>query len=556
MDQTRILVIGLDGATLDLIKPWAEAGHLPTMKNLMDNGQHAILNSVQPVISAAAWTTFMTGANPGKHGIYDFMIREQETYRLRPVTRRHIATPTLWQVLSQQGYRVGVINVPMTYPPEPVNGFMITGLGTPNFKTFTHPPELSQTLIDKGYRVNRHQYYAGDRPGEFLQDTFEIIESVTQTALGMMASQPWDLFCVVYRDTDDIPHAFWKDMDASHPQHDPDSEFKDAIRQMYQRLDESIAALLTAAGPDTTVLIVSDHGFGPLYKDVYLNEWLRQQGYLRVKQVASQRQLLSRLGLTRNNVSRVLRSLGLERVERLIKDLLGDRIEWLPKEQWSDFSEGIDWSNTQAYSFGYQGQIYLNLKGREPQGIVEPGERAQKLLDEIEARLSTLVDPADGQPVVDRFYRGAQLFHGSRSLQAPDLVLVMRNLAYITRLGFELSSAPGQIFGESPVRESGGHRLEGTLIAAGPAIAPGGGSQAPAWLGDLAPTILQILTAKIPSWMDGRPLTSWLSEIYQDQPPTYEQVELDDSGPQSSEALSAEDEAELIERLKDLGYLG
>ncbi len=227
--DNRILIIGLDGATLDLIAPWAEAGHLPNISSMMQKGVYGKLRSVQPVISAAAWTTFMTGCNPGKHGIYDFVYRETNGYRLRPVTSRNIQQPTLWHLLSEQDRQVGIMNVPMTFPPEKVNGFLVSGLGTPNFKEFTYPEELGDELLAEGYRVNRKMYYPGDDRDGFLQDTQELIDGITTSAIKLLTTREWDLFTVVYRETDDVPHGFWRDMDPEHPQHDPNSPYKDAI---------------------------------------------------------------------------------------------------------------------------------------------------------------------------------------------------------------------------------------------------------------------------------------------------------------------------------------
>jgi predicted AlkP superfamily phosphohydrolase/phosphomutase len=497
----------------------------------------------------------MTGTNPGKHGIFDFVYRQPGDYRLRPATHRDVTQPSLWRLLSERARKVGVINVPMTYPPEAINGFLVSGLGTPNYKTFTYPQELSQDLLQDGYRVNRRMYYTSADPDGFLADTHELIASTTRAALKLMVEQPWDLFVVVYRDTDDVPHGFWRDMDATHPQHVPKSPYKDAILHLYQKLDAYLGQLVAAAGPETTVLLVSDHGFGPLYKEVFLNEWLRQKGYLVTKTVPESRRFLSRVGLTRENVSKILRKFGLGKLERLIKDAIGERIELLPKAQWPDFSEGIDWTQTRAYSFGWQGQIYLNLKGREPQGIVEPGEESEQLLDQIIADLSQWIDPEDNRPVVDQIYRREQLFHGPFSERAPDLTLVMRAMGYITRLGFELSNQPGEIFNATRMEISGGHRLDGVLIASGPAIAPSADHKKPAWLGDIAPTVLHILGEAVPRWMDGQVLVDWLTAPEQTRPVLYfdgNAADLLDK----SEALTESEAAELMKRLSDLGYLG
>ena len=306
----RVLIVGLDGATLDLVQPWVRQGHLPVLADLMQRGSYGPLRSVYPVLSSAAWSSFMTGLNPGKHGIYDFVIRDPKTYQLRPVSRSQMHGRSLWRMLSDHGLKVCVLNVPMTYPPEPVNGRLVSGLGTPDFQIFTYPEQLGEELLRSGYRVNRRVF--GQEEGEqeaFLDDTYDISEHLTSSALRLMGEQPWDLFAIVYRDTDEVAHHFWSYMDVSHPEHDPElaESYGEALLECYQRLDRALGDLLQAAGPNCTVFVVSDHGTGPLYKDVFLNEWLHQQGFLAPASAPSGlRAFLTRLGLTRSKVFRIM----------------------------------------------------------------------------------------------------------------------------------------------------------------------------------------------------------------------------------------------------------
>jgi predicted AlkP superfamily phosphohydrolase/phosphomutase len=554
------LVIGLDGATLDLAGPWARAGKLPVLRSLMERGAYARLRSVLPVLSSAAWASFMTGTNPGKHGVFDFVRRAPGTYRLRPVSRLQIAEPSLWKLLGDQGQRVAALNVPMTYPPEPVNGVLVTGLGTPEFKPFTHPPDLGPRLLQAGYQINRRVFdHSPGHEQAHLQDTHSITRRVTEAALGLLAEEPWAFFMVVYRGPDEMAHAFWHHMDPAHPAHDPSASapYASAILDYYRLVDEEVGRLLDAAGPEATVFIMSDHGSGPLYKDVYLNEWLRQQGYLAPAeaQAGAPRRLLARVGLTRSAASRILRGVGLRRLEQGIKDRLGDRIEWLPRERWGDLADAVDWSHSRAYSFGYHGQIYINVRGREPAGVVAPGAEYHALCDEITEALYALVDPADGRPVVSAVYRGDQVFRGGRMESAPDLIVMMRDLAYITRQGHEFGSQAGRVFVPPVTHQSGSHRLEGLLIAAGPGIQRAQGEQPEASIMDLAPTILHLLQCAVPEAMDGQVLRAWLAPAEAERPvQTYaaEGGAVDRDG----QGLTDEEEAEIVERLRHLGYLG
>ncbi len=557
--MSKVLVIGLDGGTLDLVVSWANQGKLPVLASLMESGKFAPLRSVIPVLSSAAWASFMTGMNPGKHGLIDFVRREKNSYRLHLLNRTHMRGASLWQMLSEQGHKVGVLNVPMTYPPEDVNGFIVSGLGTPDFKPFTFPQELGDELLRRGYIVNKRVVFKPGNEDAFIREAHQIADQTTDTALWLMREKEWDFFMLVYRDTDEMPHFFWRHMDSNHPAHDPstDHRYKDAILDYYQNLDTAIGKLVDAAGPDTTTLILSDHGMGPLYKDVLLNEWLRQNGYLET--ISSQAQLhgssriLASLGLTRTNISSTLRRTGLGSLENRIKDLLGDRIEILPRTPRADFPDAINWTRTRAYSFGYHGQIYINLAGREPQGIVAPGEEYDQLCQQIKSGLQALVDPADGAPVVDAIYNREEIFTGPCEEYAPDLTVVMRDLSYITRKGYEFGNQAGQVFSAPQTGESGSHRYLGMLIMAGAQIAKGSTPSSDPVLYDLAPTILHLLGSPVHSEMDGRVLEEWITTKYPVKTGKY--LCMEENQAPTGQSFSEEDEKEMIERLKGLGYL-
>jgi predicted AlkP superfamily phosphohydrolase/phosphomutase len=556
--MNKVLLIGLDGATLDLIEPWARQGLLPNLASLMSQGAYGRLTSVMPVLSSAAWSSFMTGKNPGKHSIYDFVRRAPDSYRLRVVNHTHNRGDSLWKILSSHGRKVGVINVPMTYPPEEVNGFIVTGLGTPDYKTFTYPEDLGKDLLTRGYRVNKKVYYHPGNESQYLHELYDIAEKQFQTTQWLLSTQPWDFFMVVFFDTDQMAHYFWRHMDPGHPLHNPptDTPFQNAIQEYYQRMDAYIGALRQAAGENTNLIVISDHGAGPLYQDVFLNEWLRQEGYLVIQDdvadLTGRYRFFGRLGLTRDGISVFLRKNGLGRLERMIKDVLGNGIEFLPKTQRAEFPQAINWEKTRAYSFGYQGQIYLNVKGREPQGIVEPGEAYHTLRQEIIAKLGELIDPRDGKAVIDQVYKKEEVFQGKYSDYAPDLVLVMRGLSYNTRQGYEFSTHTGKIFSDPLTHESGSHRQEGIFFAAGPDIQRLG-LRTEMRLIDVAPTVLNLLDCPIPADMDGAVLEDFLS--FGRKPSIGPETIHESENPDNPKELSDQEEQEMIDRLKNLGYL-
>lgn len=556
MAKPRVLVIGLDGATWDLARPWSEQGKLPHLASLLTEGTSGPLMSTIPPISPAAWSSFMTGKNPGKHGVFDFTVRDFAGYGMRLASRPQ--EPTLWGLLSAQGRRVCVVNVPQTYPPERVNGVMVSGLGSPSGRNFTHPPELTQTLLHENYRIVTDATVRRDGAERFVQEVVQVAEQVTDTALRLLAETDWDFGMVVLRLTDEIPHFFWHWMDESHPSHRPsDALHREAVLRCYQKADELVGRLLAGAdGGDTTVFVMSDHGFGPLHKDVYLNEWLRAEGYLHLHSRLTARalltRLLQRLGLTRTQVGHTLSRWGLHRLRGALRDGLGALGEAFPNDSQPRAAEMVDWRKTRAYSVGYIGQIYLNLAGRDPLGIVSPGHEAQQLRAELTARLLQMTDPEDGRPIVDRVLPKEEVYEGPHLAQAPDLLLLMRGLAYITRQSYETSER-GRLCGVPPTGETGGHRRHGLLLASGSQIAAGQWIE-DARIEDLAPTILHLLGCRVPPDMDGRILTGLLDPAWTaSHPVSYGDAQWQ---PETASALTPEEEEGLMEHLRNLGYLG
>ncbi len=552
MSKKSVLVIGLDGGTLDVIRPWAEAGELPTFQRLLTEGTSGPLKSTMPPQSPAAWTSFMTGVNPGKHGTFDFVRRRPGGYDLQPVRNHLPGLGTMFAWASRHGRRVAAVNVPMTYPPEPVNGIMVSGLGAPDEADYTYPPGLSDTLRAKGYRVNLDARYEPGQEDTFIRAVTEMTNTQADVALWLFEREPWDLFTVVFRDLDAIFHSFWSLMDETHPAHDPDraARYGDAILNYHRLLDARLADFLAAIDGDTGVIVMSDHGSGPYYREVYLNVWLQREGFQTLKKgvggaAGGVRTLLRRSGLTRENLTT---RLGWHNVNR-IKAHLPDRVKALVPRASMEVTDVVDWSRTQAYSFGYIGQIYINLRGREPEGIVEPGAEYERVVSDIIERLAGLEDPDTGERVVDVVYRQRELYHGPYAERGPDLCLVMKDLSYTTHLGMEF--AHPTVFGPPVNHESGTHRLNGMLIAWGPGIRRHK-QVSGAEIIDLAPTILHLLDVPVPADMDGRVLTELLAEEAGQLAGRVarEWGEAGDVMP-----LTTDEEAELLERLRNLGYL-
>jgi predicted AlkP superfamily phosphohydrolase/phosphomutase len=554
--RPKVLVIGLDGATFDLINPWAAEGYLPALSRMMRDGAQGTLRSTIPPMTAPAWTSFATGTNPGKHRLYDWVAREPDSYRFTPVTALDGRAPTLYTLLSQAGRRVCSLNVPMTYPPTPVNGLMVSGIPAPNANDrLTYPPGLYQEILD---RVGDYilypdpgQAYSDSGIDAFLERLYRCSALRTQTFDYLRGREEWDFAMLVFNGTDTISHALWKHMDPSHPLHDPRqaTKFGNAIRDYYQHVDGYLSTIMDDLDDETTLIIMSDHGFGPFHKFIHVNNWLIQEGFMRVRPAPTARlkHFLFRRGFAPMNVYDWLMRFGLGSLKR---EVVRGQGQGLLKSLFLSF-EDVDWSKTQAYSLGNVGQICLNVAGREPHGCVQPGAEYERVRAAIIDRLQELRDPETGEGVVEAVFRREEIYDGEQLELAPDIVFLPRRLEYFGFGEYEFGSH--KIIEAMKRGISGTHRMNGVFLAYGPAIQPGGTTRE-AQIIDLAPTILQLLGLPAPDHMDGRVL----AEILRDPVPrpTQQPAAAWAPPPTTDQGLSEEDKEILTRRLRDLGYVG
>jgi predicted AlkP superfamily phosphohydrolase/phosphomutase len=543
--ETKLLVIGLDGATLDLIRPWAQAGHLPTLARLMAAGVWGELESTLPPVTSPAWPSFVTGKNPGRHGVFDFIRPRAGSFDM--VNASQIDGRMIWEYLSDAGRRVGVLNVPITYPPRKVNGYLVPGLLSPDQGKTTYPTDfLKPYEVELGaYRLTPNVSYKPGNESEFIADIFQLIETQVRYALRLIQDHPADFTMVHFLATDVAQHALWKHQDAAHPLHNPAAALRygTAIRDIYARLDQAIGDLIKQSPPNTTVIVMSDHGFGPLHRIVNLNNYFVEQGLMALKpDVWTQaRAWAFRCGLTPAAIWRIIERVGLQnlvwRVSKKTRNEAASKLLGF---------EDVDWSRTLAYSMGHVGQVYLNLKGREPQGIIEPGDY-YAVRERVMAVLRELRDPTTGQVLVEQIIPREQAASGPYLEHSPDLHLVMDGYRTIA---FPLFAADGKIITKQIRGDSGCHRWHGVLIAAGPAV-PRGQTILGARIVDLAPTILHLMGIPIPADMDGKVLNNLLTESFQQV--AYQPAA---QAAQAPSDFTPAEQAEVEERLRALGYLG
>ena len=554
----RVLVIGLDGATFDLIKPWAAEGYLPTLKRLMEEGAHGSLRSTVPPMTGPAWTSFATGVNPGKHRLYDWIAREPDSYRFLPVTAVDCRAPTIYSLLSQMDRRVCALNVPMTYPPLPVNGVEVSGMPAPSTNVpITYPDDLLEEIdaVVGEYLLypDPGQAYSDSGVDAFLERLYETTDVRVRTLDYLRRREAWDFTMVVFNGTDTVSHAMWKYMDESHPLHDPNraEKYGNAIRDYYQYVDTKLGRIVETLDDDTTLVVMSDHGFGPFHKFIHVNNWLMQEGFMQMRSGARTRmkRRMFAAGFSPMNVYDKMMRFGLGGLKR---EVVRGQGQGMLKTLFLSF-EDIDWKRTQAYSLGNVGQIYLNVIGREPYGCVRPGAEYERLRDDIIERLKTLQDPETGELVVETIYRREEIYHGDYLEQAPDIVFLPRRLEYFGFGEYEFGSH--KIIESMRRGISGTHRMNGIFLAYGAAVRPGSETEN-ASLYDLAPTILHLMGEPVPEHMDGRVL----SEIIVEGDRSIARSQWKDGHSSATgiggAELSAEDREILAERLRSLGYVG
>ncbi len=548
-------IIGLDGADWQIIDPMLTRGELPVLQTLIDNGCRGILHSTVPPSSPPAWASMITGVNPGKHNIYDFSYIDT-LYRKQPIdAMSRISAPPLWRIMNQAGLSIGMVNLPIHYPPETVNGFIVCGLVTPSSaRTFTYPPELGSEIGNAGEQWIIGQTLArGGSPREFLKEITEKTRRQADWILRLQKKYQPDFLMVVFDGTDKIQHFFWKYWDDTHPRHDLKASafLKDAIPSYYRFVDACIGEVINAR-PDNDILIVSDHGFTGISQDVFIEEWLIQQGYLHLKSAPS-----AALNPKLENSKRFAWN-ALARIRTLKSFLKGNRltsrfIEKLKgrvlQGNTSSLNQNVDWSQTRVFFNGVSSQsLQINLQGREGEGIVSPENRSS-IIREVIASLLQIRDPLNDRPVIRAAFAKEELYNGPCVNNAPDMTIITEK-GYTLQEGFpHVLVRPSILHG---MDRSGDHRSEGIFIASGPNIQKQEG-HLEAQINDITPTVLYLNGLPIPDYMDGSVCTEWIRNSYlQGQP--VEQTH--DILPHHSqlEELTTEERKLLENHLRALGY--
>jgi predicted AlkP superfamily phosphohydrolase/phosphomutase len=487
----KILVIGLDCAAPELLLGDERLVHV---RRLMEAGCFGRLESVVPPITVPAWMCMATSQDPGSLGVYGFRNRLDHSYdKLSTVDSRSFHALTIWDQIAREGGSSVLIGVPPSYPPKRVNGISIGCFITPDpaRNVYTHPPDVAARIerLVGDYPVDVKNFRTDDKD-RLRSDIFEMTRKHFEVVRHFAREERWDYFQCVEIGLDRIHHGFWKHHDPHHVQHDPDSPYRDVVRDYYLYLDHELGSVLELIDEDTLVLVVSDHGARPLDGGFCVNEWLHREGYL-----------------------------ALERYP----------------EKVTPFDElAVDWARTRAWSSGgYYARVFLNVKGREPRGVIEPADY-EAVRSDLQRRLESTVDER-GAPLGTRVFRPETTYAAVNGI-APDLIVYFADLAWRAVGGVGYDGVHTQENDTGP--DDCNHAQYGAFVLAGPGVPAAG--ELEGWrLLDVAPTLLVLAGYEVPGSMQGRALLT----------PGAPRAKAQDTSTPDADAI-------VRERLKGLGYLG
>lgn len=552
----KIVIIGIDSATFDVIMPMIQDGLLPNLSALIKNGCSGILKSTMPPVTPPAWVSFMTGKNPGKHGVFDFYVPPSYGYTRPILNSRYVKAKTLWRILTEHGLKAGVINLPMTHPPEDINGFIIPGMQYSfDGQSFSYPSGLMQEIKDNvgEYRVlygDIESLYT-DNLDNLLKEWRDIFEIRRKTILYLLENKEWDVFMPVFYSVDVMQHHFWRFYDKKHPLFDDKlaDKYGQVIPEFYSKADAVIGEILERIDEDTTVVVVSDHGAGIEEEGFSINNWLCKEGFLSFKKGISP---LWRFCFPHlfYKVLRRLKFQGIGWTVPLDKlKLLGNIID--PREG-LNVSYFIDWDKTQAYGGNHTEQgIYINIKGREPGGIVEKGSEYLEVRDKIIERLQEMKGSHKDKQLKIDIYRKEEVYKGPFIDDAPDIFVVMDEGKCLMQKEIHHEKLFHKAY-----KSSGTHRMEGICIVRGEGIKQGC-SLNDAQIIDMAPTILYLMGLPVPEDMDGKVVADVFEKEYLQRNPVIisrTPTKLDVS--MGEGVLNAEESDVVRKSLRDLGYFG
>jgi len=550
--RQKILILGLDGASLGLIEKWAGEGRLPYFSRLMGEGAWGLLKSTPSFGSASAWPSFYTGLNPGRHGMFDFFYREQNSYVMRWRTQRYYQGEPFWQTASKQGLKSAIINMPVTYPAEALKGIQVACWMTPNDKAkgFTYPPDLADEMrknVGKHVfapsvkaEINKGNYLGA---GKSLRKSFEYKLKLCEY---LLKKDDYDIFAHTWIAPDQVGHYFWHLLDEKHPHYDAElaEKYAGIASEIYQMCDAGLEKLHKVWG--STLIVMSDHGSGtnPL-GEPHLKSLLKETGLMTMR--TGEGVKAGMFSQTVSKIFEVMQGLLGRRIKRLLIANFPGLLNFaLTRQNLAD----VDWSKTKVYTFI---EPTVNLRGREPEGVVNPEEQ-EAVLRQVEEILSSVLDSRSGEKAVEKIYRKEEVYHGPFTEEAPDLLVIWNQNISIESLELEYQGRKIRTQTHYIDHRTGNHKPYGIYFIAGEGIKKGYKDDSVAII-DLCPLILYLSGCKIPDDLDGKLPAHLLEEsVQQEYPPIY--FHRADSAKSTESAYESEEDKEAAKkRLQDLGYL-
>jgi len=456
--KKRVLIIGLDCAEPSLIFDQYR-DEMPNLKRLASAGAWGQLESVTPPITVPAWMCSLTSKDPGQLGVYGFRNRADHSYeKMFTANSRSMTEPTVWDYLGRVGKQSFLLGVPPSFPPKPVNGGMIGCFLSPNTQSkFTYPEDLREDVlrIAPNYMVDVPNFRTDDKQW-LLQKIYEMTEDHFKVIKYLMKDKPWDFIMSVEIGVDRLHHGFWKYHDVTHPKHAPGNPLLNSIHDYYVWLDQQIGGVLELVDDDTTVIVMSDHGAKKMDGGITINEWLSNEGYL----------------------------------------ILEDKPQGVvPLEKVK-----VNWQKTRAWgSGGYYGRVFLNVEGREPNGVIPPNEY-EKTRDELIAKISAIPDDK-GKPIATRVLKPQQIYRATKNV-APDLIVIFGDLYWRAVGSIGLNAL--HTFENDTGPDDANHAQMGMFIYYDPKRNLGGCELKGLQLYDIAPTVLNEFGMQAPADMIGK----------------------------------------------------
>jgi predicted AlkP superfamily phosphohydrolase/phosphomutase len=536
------LLIGIDGATWTVLDPYMESGVMPFLSELTERGTRAVLRSIMPPLTPPAWTSLVTGKHPGQHGIFDFFQKEEPgSVYFSFASSQEVRSATIWSLASEQERRIISLNFPLMFPAPPVEGAVVPGGMMPwrQLRLGCHPPGLFDRLkalpgfnpremLDMELEIKAIDGCPEDEHAEFVELHIRREQRWAEVMRYLMQDEPGDLMAVMFDGVDKLQHLCWRFIDPACRPGQPDAWEQDMIElceRYFRSLDEQIRGIVELAGPDTTVVLASDHGFGPTQDVFHVNSWLEQQGYLTWAQPDSAN------GGAPGTNGRTDTDVGFAEMTRHV--------------------HALDWSRTVAYAATPSSQG-INIVDRLP-GSEDPMPDAAraKLAQDIADGLRAVERPFDGRPLVEEVWTREQAFSGPFEQLGPDLSLVLAD-------GGTMSILPSETIVARRPQPRGHHRWEGIFLAAGPGICEGARVEELSIV-DVAPLLLHQIGLPAPDDMSGSvPESIFQAGELERRPvrhaPAGPPAQLVTS-PAAGVELAPEEQAALMERLRALGYV-